>query len=1113
MRFFFPIATAFLLVLLQTQQITAQPSPPKPRDTTIQGPQTFAMIMGISEYKHVKPLAYADKDAEMFRDFLKSPAGGNVSDDNLYLLLNEQATLANFYTKGKAWLKVKKLQKGDRLFIYMAGHGDAIDEDQFFYLAYDCNPAGDKNNYLVSGAIRMIDIKIQIQKESAKGVDVYLIMDACRSNELPGGTEGQGFFNTAISQTRAGEIMMLATGAGQESLEDATIGTGHGLFTYYLVDGLNGLADSSGEVDNKITVEEIQKYVQKNVPSVAQMQFKRKQDPYFCCSENSNKVVSIVDSAYLHRWLMLKQLQAKGAGTSYVSPRGRGYSGPADTLLIETYNLFNNAIKASKLTGTESAEFYYNLMEKNYPGNSYTVDAQSTLAVEFINFAQAKINLYLDCRDASSIQRLRAQVAETSDDENSDEVSTTLNRMEKVAQQEFYEVGNMLEKAISYIMPDDPDFAKSLMSRMYFFKARGYFGRSRKQVDIKTAFQYAYTAYASDKTAAYILNTLSSLHLDNNNYDSAIFYAKKAIIAAPKWRYPYITLAFSYKTLNKPDSAVKYYRKSIEVSPANADAYVDLGHFYYSLSKADSAIAYYEHALDIEPNNIYAANNIGWLYHDKKMYEKAMVYFKKSIKADPKLINAYNGLAKTFFKTQQYDSARIYYEKAFANYQDKSIVNVYIGNLYKDLKEYDSAKVYYRKAADLDPNYEEAFNNLGRASFSLKQFDSAQIYYHRALVANPYSAYALINLGLVFKELKIPDSTYNYFQQAIRLEPGNPSIINNLGVIYGEDKSYDSAKRYFRRALNLQPDYKPASKNLMKIFRELNQLDSVTNFLKGSSLFDPGSVPFMNNMGMVFLDQKRYDSARRYFRAGLQQEPLNPQLLNNMGRAFNGMKKYDSARIYLRKAMNEDPENPVIWDNLATVFRQMDKPDSAVYYYKMQLYRRVDPGSKAFYNIGNFFEDMKLYDSAVVYYRKAIEHDDKYLNPYTELGSIFMKMEMNDSAFVYLEKAVQIEPESHSASLNLGLVYHSMGMYDSAIVHIQNAIRLDPRKGKAYYQLACSYALANKPEQAILYLRQAYERGYKNTDVLLTDPDLDGLKKYKEFQALLDKYVPNWRDK
>src|SRR3569832_2487431 len=106
MRFFFSFFIVCLLFLATANSAVAQ-APPKPRDTTITGPQTFAMIMGISSYKYVRPLTYADKDAEMFKDYLKSPGGGRLSDDNIYMMLNEQATLANFYTKGFNWLKVK----------------------------------------------------------------------------------------------------------------------------------------------------------------------------------------------------------------------------------------------------------------------------------------------------------------------------------------------------------------------------------------------------------------------------------------------------------------------------------------------------------------------------------------------------------------------------------------------------------------------------------------------------------------------------------------------------------------------------------------------------------------------------------------------------------------------------------------------------------------------------------------------------------------------------------------------------------------------------------------------------------------------------------------------
>jgi len=78
-------------------------------------------------------------------------------------------------------------------------------------------------------------------------------------------------------------------------------------------------------------------------------------------------------------------------------------------------------------------------------------------------------------------------------------------------------------------------------------------------------------------------------------------------------------------------------------------------------------------------------------------------------------------------------------------------------------------------------------------------------------------------------------------------------------------------------------------------------------------------------------------------------------------------------------------------------------------------------------------------------------------------------------------------------------------------VYLQKSVQLDSTKGKNYFRLACSFALNNQPTEAIYYLKQAFEKGYKNYDSLISDPDLDALKNNKEFQTLLDKYIPDWR--
>ncbi|HEV7783361.1 MAG TPA: caspase family protein, partial [Chitinophagaceae bacterium] len=506
------------LLLFATSLTATSQTPLLPRDPSISGPQTFAMVLGVSKYKYVKPLAFADKDAILFKDYLKSPGGGSVKDENIFLLLNEEASNANFWGKGFQWLKAKKLQKGDRLFIYLAGHGDAIDEDQFFFLGFDCDPKGDKNNYLVAGAIQLFNLKKKISNETAKGVEVIFIMDACRSNELPGGSSGQNFLNSAVSEKQAGEIIMLATAAGQESLEDASIGSGQGLFTYYLVDGLNGVADSIGIPDKRVTFREIQAYVNKNVPSIAQLRFKRKQEPYFCCTENSDRVISTVDTAYLQKWLKTKKQGRRGPGNSFDGELEKNYRAAVDTNLVETYNRFNRAIDNKQVS---TAEDYFNQLNKKFPGNPYTLDAKSSLAVEYINIAQGKVDRYLDCGFTGSAKE----------------------------KQENAEAADRLEKAIASVREDDADFANSLLGRLYLLKASS-------NETISAALRHAGTALGIDRNGAYAMNKLAQLHLENNRADSALYYADKAAKTAPNWPCALTTLALARSaanTTNKPD--------------------------------------------------------------------------------------------------------------------------------------------------------------------------------------------------------------------------------------------------------------------------------------------------------------------------------------------------------------------------------------------------------------------------------------------------------------------------------------------------------------------------------------------------------------------------------
>ena len=1066
----FLLGTVLFFTLLQTVAVSQETE----NNSATSGTRTFAMIMGISTYKYIRPLSFADSDAELFRDFLKSPAGGSVADSNIYFLKNEDAKAANFLVKGMSWLRNRSLQSGDRLYIYLAGHGDAINQDEYFYLTYDCNPAGDKNNYLITGTIQLYNLKVRIAEASRKGVEVIFIMDACRTNELPGGGEGQQQLQAAISEKQAGEIIMLATGAGQESLEDANIGTGHGLFTYYLVDGLTGMADTEGSHDNLVTLDELEKYIATTVPSYALSNYNKKQDPFLCCDENKKKVIAKVDTAFLRKWILAKKLSGSIQGGGNSLGRGvktRGSYDVADTTILDLYNSFNTALKGFNLSGDgTSAEEYYQELNKLAPSSNYTLDAKLSLATEYINFAQSKINLYLEGRDVSTIQRIRSQLDA---DDKSDEISNSLDRMERVARQNFSEVGDMLQKAIDYGDIDDEGFKKKLLAKRFFFRAQGYYDKGASTSGLKHAIQDAMEAYRSDPSAAYILNTLSSLQIDNNKPDSAIYFGRLASTQAPNWRYPYMNIANAFTKKNSDDSALVYFKKALAVDDARADGYVDLGYFYFQQRKLDSAKVYYEKALHIDPNNVPANNNMGWLLRENREFGPALIYFRRSLRYDSTFFNAYNGISRVFTDLRMYDSARAYYQKAQRNYPDKLITSNYLGQFFQDLNEVDSARNYFLQAAVVDPYYDAPFINLGRLYAQIRQYDSAKFYYRKALDLNNKNFRGYNQLGLLFAEMKNFDSAFYFYKKGLEINPDNSIVLNNIGLAFYNFDKLDSASNYFKRVLFVSPENPYAA----------------------------------NNLGLVFHKMKSYDSAVVYYNMAMRLKNDLESAQYNIGRLLYEKKDYDGSKYYLRSLLEAHPENTQALTNLELVFKQTNEPDSAIQYYIKSLQKGVK-STFIINNIGKLYFNSEKFDEAARWYNIAISQDPKNAVGFYNLGTVYANLQHLDSAISMYKKSLQLDPDYYTANLNLGVALHALKQYDSAIAYTQKAIRVNPKDELAYYYLALSYAKSNKPEESLRYLQQALERGYKNYEYIILEPDLDSIRKYAAYRDMMKKYFP-----
>jgi len=220
-------------------------------------PRSYALVVGISHYKNLPAkaqLQYPDRDAADIYSTLISASAGQFPAENVHKLINEQATLANLNRELEDWLP-KVTGPDDRVVIYFAGHG-FISGGKAYIAPYDIDPSN-----IAATAFPMEELGKLIGSR-IHGKWKVLLTDACHSGAItPEDDTAQ--VNKSLLDLNTSIFSLTASRDREQSFESSQWGGGHGIFTYYVIRGLEGEADTSG--DGIVTADELAEYVHQNV--------------------------------------------------------------------------------------------------------------------------------------------------------------------------------------------------------------------------------------------------------------------------------------------------------------------------------------------------------------------------------------------------------------------------------------------------------------------------------------------------------------------------------------------------------------------------------------------------------------------------------------------------------------------------------------------------------------------------------------------------------------------------------------------------------------------------------------------------------------------------------
>ena len=562
------------------------------------GGQTYALLVGISKYaKPELALQFADADASVFSKLLESPLGGGVPAGNILLLTDERATTAAVQNGFQDFLK-RRAGKNDTVVILIAGHGtvEVPGSKGAFILTYDSDPQD-----LKSTALAVDDLQSLFEEQLSKVGRVLLFVDVCKA-----GTVGT-IHNTTVSSNvqQLGDIQgdlfgLLASRPREVSLEGPEFGGGHGVFSYFVIKGLEGAADANK--DGVVDADELIKYVSDQVP----MATGNKQHPReFGTYDNMMRLSDTRKAGIpVAEWRMI--LDSRNGGPLLLAGAPQGQVGGARASQ-ETIDRLTSAINAGRILPSD-------------PNNAFTAlrDLKATAGLEQYQELQNQLRIALENKAQQVLLRYLEGEA------------TPQSRAEFQGGAQYMDAARTLTQESLY-----------LEGREDFFQGRALLFDKK----FPEAASLLEQAVRIDPGAAYGFNALGIAYLEQAQYDKAIPAFHDAVRRAQHWSYPLHNEALAYVETGDYRSAIRAYQEAMRLTPQYSYLPYNLGLVYQRLNRRKDAETSYLKAEMLAPNSAEPYNALGTLKASEGKRADAEKLYQQALKADPKLLAARHNLA------------------------------------------------------------------------------------------------------------------------------------------------------------------------------------------------------------------------------------------------------------------------------------------------------------------------------------------------------------------------------------------------------------------------------------------------------------------------------------
>lgn len=240
-----------------------------------------------------------------------------------------------------------------------------------------------------------------------------------------------------------------------------------------------------------------------------------------------------------------------------------------------------------------------------------------------------------------------------------------------------------------------------------------------------------------------------------------------------------------------------------------------------------------------------------------------------------------------------------------------------------------------------------------------------------------------------------------------------------------------------------------------------------------------------NDLAWEYETINDYANALKALKAALALDSTDDSLLFEIAFFYEALQKPEESIAYYTGYIDEHPYSYNAWYNLGNIYNDLQLYEKAVEAFDFAIVIK-DDFSSAYFNKGNAYFKLEMYEQAIECYMDTFEYEENQAITYCYLGESYEKLKKLPEAEKSFVMALEIDPKIVDALIGLTIVRDLQKRTIEGLPYIEQATKLYPNHFESWYIKAEVNEKLEEYKEARECYKKAFELSPDNEQLLLT---------------------------